>query len=504
MKKVWLVCSIAVLLALLSGCGGGGGGGPSTTTISGRVVDASNTQQGIAGATVALYPTKTRQAQPLASTKTDKDGYYTLTTNAGQYTLRVELPDGSYQAVELSIVASGTVKIDIRLVPRGIQIADVKITAPPADGPNGSYLVGNTYKFTATAYDSNGQPLNLQPNWCVTSSSGVIGTIDQEGYFTAEKEGTGTIWAIFTEDKKASVNITVTQLQGLTAQQVSRGFPLSVGSEWVYDPWEETEDIYTKVTDGTTVIEEKRTETSSGSDTHKVIGTQPPNPFPVETYVMLAKISGPWTHTYQKIVNGVPEAPHTDQGYSEDYDKSFYTNDKGEATAWGEQHWKPYPNISPPYTDPDSQGTWGQIEPYPLKWVMLLAGRTSWGASNIKMPMEIGDTGIQLEITFDFVAELKGLEKVDVPYGKSLDCYKVVYRFKNANVSVVSSGYQLLSGTYDWTFTAWYALDVGRVKAEANENLTVKLKENATGRILEAQYKHTQHWELKSCQIAKP
>jgi len=129
--------------------------------------------------------------------------------DAGEYTLRVELPDGSYQAVEIVLRVTGNVNLNVRLVSRGIQVTRVEIVAPPGDGPNGSYLTGKSYPFRAKAFDLNGNELSgLLPNWSI---EGGVGTISSDGVFTATSPGTGRIVATFTETKFDAENITVSQ-----------------------------------------------------------------------------------------------------------------------------------------------------------------------------------------------------------------------------------------------------------------------------------------------------
>jgi hypothetical protein len=194
-----------------SGGGGGGGGGGGAYTVKGRVIDASQPTKGIAGARITLYRSRTRQVE--GQTTTDQNGYYSLSADQGLYTLRVELPDGTYQAVEIELVVNGNVTMNIKLVPREIQIARVTIVVPPGDGPNGSYLVGKTYKFKAKAYDAAGNEITtpLVPNWQV---SGGIGTITEDGTFTATSPGTGKIKAIFTATKYFEATITVSAPTG--------------------------------------------------------------------------------------------------------------------------------------------------------------------------------------------------------------------------------------------------------------------------------------------------
>jgi hypothetical protein len=213
---------------LVVGCGGngktgvpGGGGQPGTgtRTISGRVTNAANPTQGIRNAAVKLFPSKLKLVEdrsrqtPIAQTTTDQNGNFALTANDGEYLLRVELPDGTYQAVEIGLTVTGNINLNVRLVPREIIIARVEIVVPPGDGPGGSYLVGKSYRFRARAFDPNGQEITtpLVPNWQVV---GGIGTIADDGTFTARSPGTGKIIAIFTVDKRFEATITVSQAPG--------------------------------------------------------------------------------------------------------------------------------------------------------------------------------------------------------------------------------------------------------------------------------------------------
>lgn len=212
----WVLVVVTGVLLLTTGCGGGGeggtpspppgGGGVGGYKISGRVLDATNPNRGIAGAIVSLRRYQTRQL--ISSATTDSSGSYSLTADQGTYTLRVELPDGTYQAVEIELNVTGNVVMNVRLVPREIQIASVKIIVPPGDGPNGSYVVGKTYKFVAKAYDAQGNEITspLTPNWQV---EGGIGTISEDGTFTAKSPGVGKVKAIFTTTKYFEANITV-------------------------------------------------------------------------------------------------------------------------------------------------------------------------------------------------------------------------------------------------------------------------------------------------------
>ena len=223
--EVVISCALVLTLCLIVGCGGGkgseqpiggGGGQPGgLRTINGRVTNAANPAQGIHNAVVKLFPSNngtTRQA-PINQTTTDANGNFSLTANDGEYLLRVELPDGTFQAVEIGLTVTGNINLNVRLVPREIRIARVEVVIPTGDGPGGSYLVGKSYRFRAKAFDPNGQEITtpLVPNWQVV---GGIGTIADDGTFTATSPGTGKIIAIFTAEKRFEATITVSQAPG--------------------------------------------------------------------------------------------------------------------------------------------------------------------------------------------------------------------------------------------------------------------------------------------------
>jgi len=207
------VCVAAALsLVMLAGCGGGGGGNENPPPPTrGRVVNAANPNQGVANARVRLYRGRasrgSRQA-PVAEATTDPNGYYyALNVDDGDYSLRVDLPDGSYQAVEIDLQVTGSLNALVRLVPRDIQVARVEMVVPAGDGPNGSYRANQAYQFRAKAFDPDGNEISLLPNW---SAEGEVGSISPDGVFTATSPGTGKILAIFTETKRFEANINVT------------------------------------------------------------------------------------------------------------------------------------------------------------------------------------------------------------------------------------------------------------------------------------------------------
>ncbi len=90
---------------------------------------------------------------------TDAIGSHTLYGNDGQYSLRVERPSNSLQAVAIGLTVSGNFTMDVRLIPRQVIIARVEIVAHGPDRPNGTYLVGRSYRFRTRAFDPIGQEI---------------------------------------------------------------------------------------------------------------------------------------------------------------------------------------------------------------------------------------------------------------------------------------------------------------------------------------------------------
>jgi hypothetical protein len=172
-------------LALL-GCDGGGGTIPQTANISGRVVDATDPDRGIDGATVS-----TEQPRSRVSTTTHDRGYYELTgVPAGTTKVFVTLPeDSNYQGVEieLTVTAGAEITLNITVVPKEVRPDVVEVTPGEV-----TVEVGQTQDFQAIVKDQAGHVLSVEPTWSVT---GNIGTIDERGRFTATSSGEGTVVA---------------------------------------------------------------------------------------------------------------------------------------------------------------------------------------------------------------------------------------------------------------------------------------------------------------------
>jgi hypothetical protein len=461
MKKIWIGIGIAVILALLNGCGGGGtsggtsgGTGGGTTTISGKVVDASDTTKGVEGATVALYtPSKSRQSAPVASTTTKKDGTFSLTTTAGRYTLHVELK-GSYYALDLNIVASGTVSIEIRLVPTTIQ----KITRVEITGPDGPYYVGNTYTFSAKAYGENNEDLKLTPNWYV---EGDIGTINQDGEFKATKAGSGKIWAVFAQEIQpvASKDITVTQV--LTPEQVQRCFPLDVGHSWVYSNTKEQRF-------DCSALGVSHYVTKVRTDTVTIPNTYSGPPFPQGLVLTIRQHNGEG----QETIDGITGPNYLNK-------KEFWTNQSGELKLWGQQ-------------EKTQTGTWGAIEAFPQPALGLKANATSWAVG------QIGDE-IDIPPYFGFQGDATATlstETITVPAG-TYNCYKVTFTF--SNLQFHTDDHTLLLQqikTFNGKFEIWVAENVGVVKWSEHYDGSGDFKDPNTGKTGTATFSSDQVWVL--------
>ncbi|MCR4428741.1 MAG: Ig-like domain-containing protein [Caldiserica bacterium] len=83
---------------------------------------------------------------------------------------------------------------------------------------------GEIYQFLCRGFDQNDNPKTVTPSWAVI---GTIGTIDENGNFTAQEEGSATIQAIF-DGMTATAEVTVS-LEGLsferyTFQEVNSSF----------------------------------------------------------------------------------------------------------------------------------------------------------------------------------------------------------------------------------------------------------------------------------------
>lgn len=192
-------------MACVGGCGGDGSGGgnpdvvgPGNTTIQGTVVDSANTGNVVGNAYVYVPPRVRGEAGSrttvVAATHSAANGTYTLQgVPEGNQTIMVVPPDGSnyaQEALDIQVPASGTVNLRLTLTDRTVAlgVSEVRVTPSPA-----ALNVGGQQQFTATVIGPNSQVLALTPTWIVT---GNIGTVDQNGLFTATSAGSGQVTAV--------------------------------------------------------------------------------------------------------------------------------------------------------------------------------------------------------------------------------------------------------------------------------------------------------------------
>lgn len=202
----WLIALSVVAVCLgLSGCGnenplggdpGDPGSNPQTVSLSGRLTRADNPSQGLANAVVTLSRRGRSESTPLFSVRTDANGNYTFREiPPGEYELRAEMPDGSYQPIQLPVRVIQQVRLDLNVIPSGFEIGSLEIILPATDAPGDAYTVGRQYQFTARVYDTTGRELTgWQPNWSIVNG---VGSINNLGLFRATNPGAGEVVAYF-------------------------------------------------------------------------------------------------------------------------------------------------------------------------------------------------------------------------------------------------------------------------------------------------------------------
>jgi hypothetical protein len=200
----------ALLLGIMAGVLKVVGCGPTEvptsqepSDITGRIVDATDPTQGIADAYVYVPPRPPVRGAVSArgsslveiGTTSGPDGSYTLkNVPPGSHSIIVEPPASSgYAGVEIDLGIPGNTTVDLRLTLPPLDIAST-IATVVVDPASAEVPAGATSQFTATVLCQGGSPLDLTPVFVVT---GGVGTIDQNGLFTAGREaGTGTVVAI--------------------------------------------------------------------------------------------------------------------------------------------------------------------------------------------------------------------------------------------------------------------------------------------------------------------
>jgi hypothetical protein len=116
------------------------GDNPRTVSLSGRLTRADNPSQGLANAVVTLSRRGRSDAAPLLSVRTDADGNYTFRNiPPDEYVLQAQMPDGSYQPIQLPIRVVQEVRLDLNVIPAGFQIGNIEIVLPATDAPGDAY-----------------------------------------------------------------------------------------------------------------------------------------------------------------------------------------------------------------------------------------------------------------------------------------------------------------------------------------------------------------------------
>jgi len=209
--------------------------------ITGRIVDATDTTQGIADAYVYIPPRPPVRGVASArgsatgeiGTTSGPDGSYTLANVApGSHSIIVEPPASSgYARVELDLGIPGDTTVDLRLTLPPLEllptIATVVVEPASTELP-----AGETERFRASVLDRDGSPMSVVPVWVAL---GDIGVIDQDGLFTAGREaGTGTVVAIAGATAGTAV-VMVASTPGMSGTYTGSGTAEVSGESIVFD-----------------------------------------------------------------------------------------------------------------------------------------------------------------------------------------------------------------------------------------------------------------------------
>jgi len=238
----FLIFGLALAALIVVGCGGGGAGtgtsgssgtggtngngtngnGQGNSQVSGQLIGADGLP--VAGANLTLAANG--RASDTFSAVSAPDGSFTFEgLPSSSYKFSAEIPDGSYEGVEVTVDVEGNAKVDLsmKLAPRRNPIVKLDIVAPPADGPGGSYRLGFDYPFTAKATRQDGSSFDAKVNWRV---QGGIGDITADGMFSARTEGDGKIICYFPNkggEMSYGYNLTVKDPKGGRALLISNG-----------------------------------------------------------------------------------------------------------------------------------------------------------------------------------------------------------------------------------------------------------------------------------------
>ena len=176
-------------------------------TVSGYVSDAI-TGNRIGKVRVTATSTKGASGYRDAATRATTDdvgdvGHYEITgVQPGTVTMRFELPDGPYEAVEVTLTVYGSdakADLSVTLVPRGVR---PEIQISPPSNPFYENSAPDRFRYTVT-------PTDVKPCFSVTSTSPLpVGMIDENGVFTPYAPGTVTVHA-YAGPAHASREVTV-------------------------------------------------------------------------------------------------------------------------------------------------------------------------------------------------------------------------------------------------------------------------------------------------------
>jgi hypothetical protein len=208
---VWTSVFAALIITVISlaGCGGGGGvvpqpPAPNTGQVTGRVVQADDTNVGLSGARITLAPLG---GAPTAATTGTADnlGRFNLPqVPVGTYTFTAETPGNadyrSQNIPDLTVTSGGLVTLTVSV----LHLAQPEPTIIYLT-PTQVVLDLNAQVDFNGAVASGAGIINAQPTYVL---EGDIGSIDANGLFTAGKVGSGRVLA-FCGTARASAPVQV-------------------------------------------------------------------------------------------------------------------------------------------------------------------------------------------------------------------------------------------------------------------------------------------------------
>jgi hypothetical protein len=247
-----------------------------------------------------------------------------------------------------------------------------------------------------------------------------------------------------------------------------------VGSQWSYNE--------TKEQEFSTTSGESHTKTANRTDTVTIPGTYSGAPFSQEVVIRQHHKVGPVT------IDGKTEQ-------SDGFDREFWTNSNGELKLWGFQDWQPNPQTPPPYTNPDTQGTWEQIESLPQPDLFAKANVTSWVVGEIgdKMDLDVAALVMVAEATATI-----STEKITVAAG-TFNCYKITINLSNPSFS---SGLWIQKiNSFSGKMEIWVADGVGLVKRVFQWQGSIDYNDANTGKIETATFSSREVEELTSYSV---